>query len=79
MDDLQDEFESELIEIISDYNTKGLGTHEQISILSYLCFELCNKIFMDVRFGYTHVLTMLMQRIIFDMNEDQEDTKKILH
>jgi len=34
---------------------------------------------MDVRFGYTHILTMLMQRIIFDMNEDEEDTKKILH
>ena len=79
MDELQEEFENELIEVISDYNSKGLSTHEQISILSYLCFELCNKIFMDVRFGYTHILTMLMQRIIFDMNEDEDDTKKILH
>ena len=79
MEDMQNGFEDELLDVINRYNNKGLSTHEQISILSYLCFELCNKVFMDVRFGYTHILTMLMQRIIFDMNEDQDDTKKILH
>ena len=42
-------------------------------------FELCNKVFMDVRFGYTHMLTMLMQRIVYDMNEDRENNKDTLH
>ena len=35
MDELQEEFVNELIAFISEYNTKGLTTHEQISILSY--------------------------------------------
>jgi hypothetical protein len=79
MDYLQDECEDRLIEVISVYNIKGIPVHEQISILSYLCFELCNRTFVDPRLGYTHMLTMIMQRIVFDMDDSQEDIKRILH
>ena len=40
-----------------------------------------NKLFMDVRLGYTHILSVLMQRMVYDMHDDQEnkEDKKILH
>lgn len=79
MKDIHDEFENKLLEVINEYSHKGMGTHDQITTLSYLNFELCNKVFMDVRFGYTHMLTMLMQRIVYDMNEDRENNKDTLH
>jgi|TARA_R110000824_G_scaffold7606_1_gene34414 hypothetical protein len=80
MEKLQEDFENSLLEIVNEYDKKGLSTHDQISILSYIYFELCNKIFMDVRIGYTHILSLIMQRILFDMHDDgQENTKKILH
>ena len=81
MDDLQNDFEQDVLDLIDTYNKEGLGTHDQVSILSYLCFELCNKLFMDVRLGYTHILSVLMQRMVYDMHDDQEnkEDKKILH
>jgi|TARA_R110000824_G_scaffold8447_2_gene38429 hypothetical protein len=79
MEDLQEKFEDELLTVIHVYNNKGISIHEQISMLTYLSFELCNKTFMDRRIGYTHMLTMLIQRIVFDMDDTQENNKKILH
>ena len=78
---LQNDFEQVVLDLIDTYNQEGLGTHAQVSILSYLCFELCNKLFMDVRLGYTHILSVLMQRMVYDMHNDQEnkEDKKILH
>ena len=79
MEKLQEDFENSLLEVVDEYHKKGLSTHDQISILSYIYFELCNKIFMDVRIGYTHVLSIIIQRILFDMEGNKKDTKKILH
>jgi len=79
MEKLQENFENSLLEVVDEYDRKGLSIHDQISILSYIYFELCNKIFMDVRIGYTHVLSIVIQRILFDMEGNKKDTKKILH
>tara|TARA_R110002051_G_scaffold174585_1_gene244790 strand:- start:138 stop:377 length:240 start_codon:yes stop_codon:yes gene_type:complete len=79
MEKLQENFENSLLEVVDEYDRKGLSIHDQISILSYIYFELCNKIFMDVRIGYTHVLSIIIQRILFDMEGNKKDTKKILH
>ena len=79
MEKLQENFENSLLEVVDEYDRKGLSIHDQISILSYIYFELCNKIFMDVRIGYTHVLSIVIQRILFDMEGNKKNTKKILH
>ena len=47
MEDLQEKFEDELLTVIHVYNNKGISIHEQISMLTYLSFELCNTTFME--------------------------------
>ncbi len=80
MEQLEDIFENKLIQLSNEFTDKGLELHEQVNILGYICLELSNKIFMDKRFGYTHFLSMLIQRIIYDVGDtsDINDTVKKL-
>jgi len=82
MEVLNDEFEKKVVELTSEYSEKGMNLSDQVTVLGYLCLELCQKIFPDPRIGYTHFLTILIQRIIYDMgdnlNKDEED-KPIIH
>ena len=79
MEHLEDKFENEIIQLSNEFTHRGLELHEQVNILGYLCLELSNKIFMDKRFGYTHFLTLLIQRIMYDMNDEGiDDTVKKL-
>ena len=79
MEHLEDTFENEIIQLSDEFTHRGLELHEQVNILGYLCLELSNKIFMDKRFGYTHFLTLLIQRIMYDMNDEGiDDTVKKL-
>ncbi len=79
MEHLEDIFENEIIQLSNEFTHRGLELHEQVNILGYLCLELSNKIFMDKRFGYTHFLTLLIQRIMYDMNDEGiDDTVKKL-
>jgi len=77
MKDLQDEFENKLLKLSNEYSGKGLEIHEQISIFGYLCIELCNRVFMDARFGYGHFLTILIQRMIYDISHEEKRDEKI--
>ena len=77
MEHLEDILENEIIQLSNEFTHRGLELHEQVNILGYLCLELSNKIFMDKRFGYTHFLTLLIQRIMYDMNDEGiDDTVK---
>ena len=79
MEHLEDIFENEITQLSNEFTHRGLELHEQVNILGYLCLELSNKIFMDKRFGYTHFLTLLIQRIMYDMNDEGiDDTVKKL-
>ena len=79
MEHLEDIFENEIIQLSNEFTHRGLELHELVNILGYLCLELSNKIFMDKRFGYTHFLTLLIQRIMYDMNDEGiDDTVKKL-
>ena len=79
MEHLEDIFENEIIQLSNEFTHRVLELHEQVNILGYLCLELSNKIFMDKRFGYTHFLTLLIQRIMYDMNDEGiDDTVKKL-
>ena len=51
MEKLQENFENSLLEVVDEYDRKGLSI----------------------------VLSIIIQRILFDMEGNKKDTKKILH
>jgi hypothetical protein len=75
MELLNDEFEKKVVQLVDEYSGNGMNLSDQVTVLGYLCLELCQKIFPDARIGYTHFLTILIQRIIFDMGELSEENK----
>ena len=79
MELLNDEFEKGVLKLVDKYSKEGMDLSDQITMLGYLCIELCQKNFPDPRIGYTHFLTILVQRIVHDMGDEPRRKNTILH
>ena len=79
MMELSEKFEKEVTELVENYSKEGMHLSDQITILGYLCLDFCEKSFPDSRIGYTHFLTILIQRIIHDMGDEPPNKKIVIH